>query len=232
MQAVILAAGRGTRMGTLTENTPKPMLTLFGKPLLEWKIEMLPQAVDEVIFVIGYHGNQIEKYFGESWGNRKITYIVQEELNGTGGAILLTKDSVREKFLVMMGDDLYLREDIETLMDGESAVLGLAVENAEMYGLLETTDAGNLWKITERPHNKKTGTVNTGAYLLDKKFFDYEVEKTPNGEFGLPQALATMSQDFPVRVLSAHAWQPVGCPQDIALGEAFLQKYWLQKFSL
>ena len=59
MQAVILAAGRGVRMGKLTENTPKPMLSLFGKPMLEWKLEMLPRVIDEVIFVIGYYGSQI-----------------------------------------------------------------------------------------------------------------------------------------------------------------------------
>ena len=68
MQAVILAAGLGTRMGKLTKNTPKPMLKLDGKNLLEWKIERLPKEVDEVILVVGYKSEVIKKYFYHCYG--------------------------------------------------------------------------------------------------------------------------------------------------------------------
>ncbi|KKQ79283.1 MAG: hypothetical protein UT03_C0063G0001, partial [Candidatus Moranbacteria bacterium GW2011_GWD2_38_7] len=65
MQIVILAAGRGTRMKDLTDNVPKPMLQINGKPILAYKLEALPEEIDEVIFVVGYFGNQIQQYFGE-----------------------------------------------------------------------------------------------------------------------------------------------------------------------
>lgn len=227
MQAVILAAGRGVRMGKLTENTPKPMLLLFGKPILEWKLEMLPKAIDEVIFIIGYHGNQIEKHFGGEWHGIKITYVVQEERNGTGGAIFLTKDILKEKALVLMGDDLYHQADLERLLDEDTAVLGLMVNHAEQYGLLEKTPEGNLLKITERPHGFKMGIVNTGAYILDKRFFLYPLVPISETEYGLPQTLAEMGKEYPVKVMMATAWQSVGCPEDIEKGEAFLKKYWL-----
>lgn len=226
MQAVILAAGRGVRMGKLTENTPKPMLELFGKPMLEWKLEMLPKAIDEVIFVIGYHGNQVEKHFGGQWKGLKITYVVQDELNGSGGAMFLVKDMLKGKALVTMGDDLYHPADLERLTHENIAVLGLEVENAEQYGLLETNAEGNLLKITERPHGRSTGIVNAAAYIFDEKFFRYPLIPISEKEYGLPQTLAEMGKEYPVKVVMATAWQPVGRPEDIEKGEAFLKKYW------
>ena len=227
MQAVILAAGQGTRMGALTRETPKPMLRLLGTPMLEWKLAMLPEAIDEVIVIVGYLGEQIEAYFGNEWRGRKISYVYQKELNGTGGALTLTKDILSGPALVMMGDDLYHPEDLSDLTRETSAVLGLAVDDAEHYGLLEVDGAGHLAKITERPHGYRTGIVNTGAYLLHLHFFDYPLVPISETEYGLPQTLALMGQDTPVKVLSARAWQPVGKPDDIPLGETFLKQYFL-----
>src|SRR3990167_3486353 len=219
MQAVILAAGRGVRMGKLTENTPKPMLMLFGKPMLEWKLEMLPRVIDEVIFVIGYHGSQVEKHFGEQWKGLKITYVVQDERNGTGGAMFLVKDILEGKALVIMGDDLYHPDDLERLSHEDVAVLGLQVQHAQQYGLLETNTGGNLLKITERPHGHTAGIVNTGAYILDEKFFRYPLVPISEKEYGLPQTLAEMGKEYPIKVIMATAWQPVGRPEDIEKGE-------------
>lgn len=225
MQAVILAAGQGTRMGVLTKETPKPMLPLLGKPMLEWKLTMLPDAIDEVILIVGYLGEQIEAYFGDEWRGRAMSYVYQKALNGTGGAVALMPDRLSGAALVMMGDDLYHPEDLLDLTRETSAVLGLAVDDAEHYGLLEVNEAGNLAKITERPHGYRTGIVNTGAYLLHPHFFDYPLVPISETEYGLPQTLALMGKDTPVRVLRARAWQPVGKPEDIALGEVFLKKY-------
>lgn len=116
MQCVILAAGRGVRMGELTDRVPKPMLTIQGKPKLAHTIEQLPQEVSEVILVIGYLGDQIRSFFGEEYDGRKIRYVEQPEFNGTGGAVDLVKNMVNGKFLVVMGDDLYLKRDLEKLL--------------------------------------------------------------------------------------------------------------------
>ena len=225
MQAIILAAGQGIRMGTLTEQTPKPMLLLLGKPLLLWKLAMLPAVIDEVILIAGYLGGQIEAYFGNEWQGRKIRYVYQEKLDGTGGAMFLVKGLLSGPALVMMGDDLYHPEDLSDLTGETSAVLGLQVNDAEAYGLLETDTEGHLTSIIERPHGHTTGTVNTGAYLLHPHFFEYPLVSITATEYGLPQTLALMGRATPVRVLYARDWQPVGKPEDIALGEAFLKKY-------
>lgn len=213
-------------MGKLTEDLPKPMVPVLGKPLLEWKLSLLSEAIEEVILVVGYLEHRIQDYFGKQWHERTLRYVYQETLNGTGGALALTQGTVGERFLVTMGDDLYHPADLERLTHEDTAVLGLEVENAEQYGLLGVNAAGHLLKITERPHGYTKGIVNTGAYVLDEQFFHYPLVSISETEYGLPQTLVEMGKDHPVRVVMATAWQPVGRPEDIEKGEAFLKKHW------
>lgn len=225
MQAVILAAGRGTRMGKLTEDLPKPMVPILGKPLLEWKLAMLPLAIDEVILVVGYLEHRIQDYFGKNWEGRTVRYVYQETLNGTGGALALTKEFVGDRFLVTMGDDLYHPRDLEDLLSEEFAILAIKTDEAEQFGIIETTEEGCLLSVRERPHGKKTALVSTNGFMLRRTFFDYPLVSVTETEFGLPQTLAGMGKDIPVRVVQARAWQPVGKAEDILSAEAFLRRY-------
>ena len=230
MQAVILAAGKGTRMRELCHDCPKPMVKLLGKPLLEWRLATLPESINEVILVVGYLQEQIKEYFGDQWQGRKITYVTQEILDGTGGAMRVLQPHLTGRVLVTNGDDLYHKDDLEELSVDESeggAVIGMDVEDAAKYGLLEVDDEGKLWSITERPHERQVGVVNTGTYIITDKFFDYPLVPISDTEFGLPQTLVQVAGEYPVRVLKARAWQPVGCPEDIPDAEAFIQKYFL-----
>ena len=102
MQAVILAAGRGTRMGGLTDTVPKPLLLVAGKSLLAHKLDALPSEVHEVIFVIGYQGQMIREEFGSEYGGRRVQYVEQEELNGTMGAVSLAKPLITGRFIVIL----------------------------------------------------------------------------------------------------------------------------------
>src|SRR3989344_8985294 len=109
MKAIILAAGEGKRMRPLTLTKPKPMLEVLDKPLLHWIIDSLPEEITEIILVIGYKGDQIKKYFGNSFGGRKITYIEQKEQLGTAHALKLVKPILKngERFIFMYADDLH-----------------------------------------------------------------------------------------------------------------------------
>src|SRR5215212_8859235 len=109
MQAVILAAGRGTRMVELTTEVPKPMLEVSGKTLLEYKFDALPEEVAEVIIIVGYLGSVIQRRFGGEYKGKKLFYVEQEELNGTAGALWHAKDILKDRFIVMMGDDIYTK---------------------------------------------------------------------------------------------------------------------------
>lgn len=227
MQAVILAAGKGTRMRPLTYDIPKAMLPVKGKPVLEYTIDFLPEEIDEVIIVINHLGEQIENYFGNEWKGRKIKYVVQEELNGTGGAVHSCRKLIKGKFMVVMGDDLYHKDDLARIAEEELAIMAKDFNNAERFGIFETDEQGNLTNIIESPHNFKSGLINIGAYVLNEKFFDYELvpKKTGDTEFGLPQTMVEMIKDFPIKIVKAKEWFPIGFPEDIQKAEEVIDKF-------
>ncbi len=212
-------------MGALTEHTPKPMLPIRGIPKLVYTLRALPSEITEVIFVIGYLGDQIREYFGKSWGGKRIVYVEQENLDGTGGAICLVKDLVRGKFLVINGDDLYLREDLDRLMDYDLAVLACEVEDATPFGVLQIDASGKLLSIVERPHDGTVKLVNTGAYMLSEYFFHYPLVSISDTEYGLPQTLVSMRSDFDIAVEQTKTWLPIGTPEALAEAERMIGNF-------
>jgi len=232
MQCVILAAGRGVRMGELTNDTPKPMLRINGQPILEYTLANLPEEISEIIFVIGYKGDLIKSYFGDEWKGKKIKYVIQENLNGSGGALHCAKNFLKEKFLVLNGDDLYDCSDLEKLIANEPpALLVKKVNKLGRLGAIKTDANGYLLEIIEsgEPRDENLNLVNIGAYLLNKNFFDYQLVKKSTEisekEFGLPQTLAKMAKDYKVKVEKAKFWQPVGYPEDILRAEKIINQF-------
>src|SRR3989338_4439203 len=117
-KAVILAAGEGVRRRPLTNDKPKPMVVVLGRPLLHHILETLPDEIGEVILVVGYKGGQIKKYFGENFGRFKITYIHQPKKLGTAHGLWLCKDLLPEdeRFLMLYADDMQAKEDIKNCL--------------------------------------------------------------------------------------------------------------------
>src|SRR3989344_4229672 len=113
MKTIILAAGEGVRMKPLTNNTPKPMLKVSGKPILEHILNDLPEKVDEIILVVGYLKEQIINYFGDRFGRFKMNYVIQNGKLGTYHALELCKNLIneKEKFLLLYADDLHGSEN-------------------------------------------------------------------------------------------------------------------------
>ncbi len=227
MQAVILAAGRGKRMLHLTDNIPKPMVKIDGKPILEHKLDILPKEVDEIIFIVGYYGECIMNYFGCCFKGKKIKYIFQKELNGTGGALHLAKGMLKNKFFVMNGDDFYHKQDLKKMLKHNFSILGFKVDNPSRFGVIKTDKKGNMIEVIEFPKDNKYKLVNTGAFVLNKKFFEYDLipKKAGDRELGLPQTLAQMSKDHKIKVVKARAWYPIGNPEDLEKAEQELPKF-------
>jgi len=136
MQAVILAAGKGTRLRPLTLKIPKPLVSLNDRPILEHIINELPKEIDEVILVIGYLGDKIKKYFGSNFLGKKVKYMVQKEQRGTFHALKQAQKFLGGKFLVLMADDIYSKKDLVRLARSEQAVLVRAVRGpSEKFGV-------------------------------------------------------------------------------------------------
>lgn len=227
MKAIILCAGRGTRMGSLTDDTPKPMLTVLGKNLIEWKLEALPSSVTQIILIVGYKKEKIQNYFGVSWRNIPITYIEQTILDGTGGAIALCKDVVTDKAIVLMGDDIYAKEDLAKLAGYDFSIL--AMDKGEEA---RNTPGG---KIIERDglflglneglvdSGISSSLVNTGAYTIAKDFFDYPLVNVSPIEYGLPHTLASITKEHHVHVAHATTWIQITSPKCLLDAEAILK---------
>jgi bifunctional UDP-N-acetylglucosamine pyrophosphorylase/glucosamine-1-phosphate N-acetyltransferase len=229
MQAVILAAGEGTRMRPLTYEVPKPMLQVQGKPLLAYTIELLPLEITEVIMVVGYLGDQIKSYFKDNYLGKKITYVEQRELLGTGHALGLCKDILEDRFLVLAGDDMFCADDLVRALTYPRCLFAkeALAEEKRNYGLFTIDAEGNLVDIIEKelePGEK--GLVFISLAVLDKNFFKYDLVPIKGGkEYGLPQTVVKMAQDFPVKIVKTNYWLPIGYPDDLKRAEIHLKKH-------
>ncbi len=224
MKAVILAAGKGTRMGDISAETPKPMLKVLGKTLLEHKLHLLPDSVTEVIIVVGHLYNKITEHLGDFCQDKKISYVVQDELLGTAHALFLCKDLLKneERFLVMMGDDIYSREDMEECLKYDWSILIREVESLKNRAKVVFDENGHIKNILEKYQKDEKGFVCSAMYTMTPKIFDYEKVVIPGGEFGLPQTILSAKDDFKIKAIQARFWLQITAPEDLKVAETFL----------
>jgi NDP-sugar pyrophosphorylase family protein len=229
MQAVILAAGRGTRMGQLTENTPKPLLEVAGETLLEQKFDTLPRDVDEVIVVVGYLGSAIHDRFGGIYKDKHILYIEQEKIDGTAGALWRAKQILHDRFLVLYADDIYAPSDMEVAAAATDWTLFALEMELGSAAKVVSDKKGNISAILEREeHEGGKGYVNTGLYTFDTRLFDFPMVPKSIGsdEFGLPQTAlaASKASGIPFVIAPATSWLQITVPEDLQKAEEMLAK--------
>ncbi|MEK7510772.1 MAG: sugar phosphate nucleotidyltransferase [Patescibacteria group bacterium] len=228
MQAVILASGRGTRMGALTDMVPKPMLRVAGKTLIDHKLDALPPEIDEVIIVIGYLGEVIREHYGDSHAGRRIRYVQQIEINGTASALWLARPLLSGKFLVLMGDDIYPQEDIERCIATDDwSVLIERTDTMAQGGSMVVSEEGFVLGIEEGDHRGKPGIMNTNMFVLDERVFAQEPIPKALGsdEYGLPQTVVEASKRFgiPLHAIDATSWIQITTPEDLERAEKLLR---------
>lgn len=229
MQAIILAAGHGTRMEELTHAVPKSMLEVAGKPLLEYKFEALPEEVDEVLIIVGYLGGIIQEHFSGRYNGKRIVYVEQKELNGTAGALWCAKNILKDRFLVMMGDDIYAREDTEAcIVPGN--VWRLVVQQAsEMYraGDVQLDADANITAIIEGDHGATPGLASTNMFLLDMRLFSCPLVPKFSGslEYGLPQTVIAAAKTLGIRFepVFTDKWIQISSPKDLVKAAEILK---------
>ena len=219
MKVVILAAGKGTRMGELTKNTPKPLLKYKGKSLLEQKFEKLPENTTEIILVIGYLGDQIKEAFGDKYNGTPIKYVEQKEMLGTAHALWQCKDHLDEPFMVLMSDDLYDELDLKKMSEipeNEWSILAYPDKPGVKAGKIVKDEDGNLKEIYEdfegtSPYN----LIYTGVCLLTPEVFTKEMVELSNGEFGLPQTFTQFVGEKDIQVFETDNWIRITAPEDL-----------------
>jgi Nucleoside-diphosphate-sugar pyrophosphorylase involved in lipopolysaccharide biosynthesis/translation initiation factor 2B, gamma/epsilon subunits (eIF-2Bgamma/eIF-2Bepsilon) len=182
MLVAILAGGFGKRLRPFTEDTPKPMIPVAGKPLLEYQIAWLKKhGFNEIVLLVGYKKEKIIEHFGS--GSRfgvKITYVVEDEPLGTGGAVknaehILLKESV---FLVLNGDILTNLDPLQLLSKLEAGrYMGViaTIPLPSPYGILEL-EGDNVRGFVEKPLIKDYW-INAGVYALKPEALKYFPDK-------------------------------------------------------
>jgi bifunctional UDP-N-acetylglucosamine pyrophosphorylase/glucosamine-1-phosphate N-acetyltransferase len=197
MKAVILAAGKGTRLLPLTENIHKGLLLIGDKPLLEHTINALSENnIREIFLVVNHRKEDIMNYFGDgSKFGVKISYLYQKNpKGGTADAVRCAKEKVDESFILLNGDIFFhpsiIRKLIESYVDCDGLIACKEVKNPQEFGVLKVEN-GNIVRIFEKSHDPPSNLANLGIYLLPEKIFD-AIEKTPlskRGEYELTDSI-------------------------------------------
>jgi NDP-sugar pyrophosphorylase family protein len=210
--AVILAAGASTRTRPLTDHRPKPLIPLLGRPLLAHILDALHGLIDRATLVVGYRADQIEAEFGASYRGIALRYAVQQQVNGTAGA-LLAAAPLNEPFFLLYGDNLIAREDVLGVSRQINTLAGLPVADARAFGVIER-DGDLVRRIIEKPQQPPPDPLaNPGIFHFSAEAAQLvaQIQPSPRGELELTDLIELLAARGPVscHVCSGH-WIPVG----------------------
>ena len=179
-KAIILAGGLGERLRPLTNNTPKPLLPIKGKPILQYAVENLKKyGVTDIILGISYHADKIKEYFGDgSKFGVNISYSIEEEPLGTGGAVKQAAKDIKEPFILLWGDNL-IDIDINKLIQSHkrnNARITMTLtprEDVEHFGVARLEGEKILYFV-EKPSRQEapSNLINAGAFVINPEVLD------------------------------------------------------------
>lgn len=210
MDAIILAAGKGTRLRPHTETCPKPLLPVRGRPILDWIIGALP-PVDRLVVVVNYLADQIEGYLKTQPHVRDWTTVRQDVPRGTGDALMSCKGAIdSDRVMVLNGDDLMGRADLARLAAVPMGILARPVDHPKEYGIIFRNPDGSLKELIEKPDLPGPQLANIGAYLFPRAVFDLTLTESPRGEYEITEAVSLLAARGRFEVVEADYWLPIG----------------------
>jgi NDP-sugar pyrophosphorylase family protein len=211
MDAIILAAGLGTRLRPHTLQTPKPLLPVQGRPILDWTLRALPKEVDHLIVVVHYLREKVEAYLRGQQHFAQWQMVRQETPRGTGDAVRACREHVRSsRFLVLNGDDLFGAADLAKLASCSAGVLCHPVDQPRQFGIAFRKPDGALERLVEKPDLDGRHLANTGAYIFPREVFDIPLTLSPRNEYEVTQYVNELAKQHTVQVVEATFWLPIG----------------------
>ncbi len=225
-QAVILAAGASTRTHPLTVDRPKPLLPILNRPLLQWTLEALDGLVEEAILVVGFRQAMIRRAFGERFGKLRLRYVEQREPLGTGHALMQALPLLHGRFLVLNGDDLVSRRDLEALTAFPQALLTTVMDDPRAFSIVELDGEGRVVRIIEKPSSPPPGAqTSIGFYLMGPEAMEAvrAIRPSPRGEYELTDVAAMMPPERRFHAVAVEGyWLPIGYPWKLLEATRFL----------
>jgi mannose-1-phosphate guanylyltransferase len=229
VQAIVLVGGEGTRLRPLTNDVPKPALTLVDRPFLAYMIEWLAaHGVTEVVLACGFLPDVLRETLGEGeHAGVRLTYVTEPDRRGTAGAIRFAADSLGddldERFLALNGDVL-TDLDLTALMnahrerEARATIALYPVEDSAAYGLVGVDGEGAVTEFVEKTGEAVPGEINAGAYFLERSVLDLI---PPDREVSIEREVFPLLVGDGLAALRLDGyWMDIGTP------ERYLQASW------
>ena len=201
MKAIIPVAGAGTKLRPHTYTQPKALIPLAGKTILSINVDQLTEAgIHEFIFIIGYLGEKIQDYVKEKYPQLTTHFVYQNERQGIGHAILLTKDIVGDDEIFIVLGDTICEYDVQSVLSNPGSILGVKrVDDPRNFGVAELDENGNISRVVEKPQIPKSNMALVGIYRIKETSFLFSClasninnQLTSYGEYSLTDAIECM----------------------------------------
>jgi len=234
MRAMILAAGRGERMGALTATQPKPLLAIGDRSLIEHHVVRLAASgVEEIVINLSYRGSEIRKRLGD--GNRfgvRIRYSEEHALLGSGGGIVHARELLGDETFVTLNADTIVDVDLRAVVAFHESKRALATlvlrkdPRMDEYGVIQTLADGSIGRFLRHERPNSVGPMErfmyTGVQVLDPQVFRY---MPGEGAFSITEVTypRMLAADEPLFGYPFEgAWITVGTPDELAQAERLL----------
>jgi glucose-1-phosphate thymidylyltransferase len=201
MKAIIPVAGAGTKLRPHTYTQPKALIPLAGKTILSIIVDQLTDAgIHEFIFIVGYLGEKIQDYVKEKYPHLTTHFVYQNERQGIGHAILLTKDIVGDDEIFIVLGDTICEYDVQSVLSNNGSILGVKrVDDPRNFGVAEMDEHGNITRVVEKPQIPKSNMALVGIYRIQETSFLFSClasninnQLTSYGEYSLTDAIECM----------------------------------------
>lgn len=226
MEAIVLAAGQGTRLRPLTDDKPKGMVEVAGKPILSHCFDQLANlGADEFVVVVGYRKEVIIDYYGDTYEGIPITYSHQRNPKGLAHALLMVEDHIDDDFMLMLGDNIFdanledvVKRQREDRADAAFLVEEVSWEDASRYGVCDTNQYGEITDVVEKPDDPPSNLVMTGFYTFTPAIFHacHLTQPSDRGEYELSDAIDLLIQSGrTIDAIGLDGWRiDIGYPED------------------
>lgn len=203
-------------MRPLTLTTPKPLLKIQGKPIIDYIFDALPEEIDEVIVTVWYLADKIKEYLGNEYKGRKIHYVEGSPAGNVVGFInskpYFTKG---ERFLVLYGDEIQPKDEIEQALKHKYGWVCVPVKDPTSSGIATLDESKIIIEVVEKPKNPTSNLAAAGTIVVDTDIFKYEPIKHENGEYYLSSMMGQFIKDHPVHAIFGKPRPPTTSPEDL-----------------
>jgi glucose-1-phosphate thymidylyltransferase len=231
MKAVILLAGLGTRLRPHTYSKPKPLVQVAGKPVLGHILDSLTELnIEETIFIVGYLGDQIQKYVTDHYPNMRARYVEQTEMKGQAHAILLAKEYIDQPVLVIFGDTIW-ETDFSRLgrVTHDGLIYVKEVSDPRRFGVVRMKD-GFVTQFVEKPSKPISNLAVVGVYYFHAwqmliECIEALIERNiqTKGEYFLADAMQLMIEEgAKLEVETIPIWEDCGTREAILKTNRYL----------